>query len=101
MTGWAICRCVKPGITASACASAWSISARLQLAHRGVEAVDRAAHPQPEIGRDLVVARARRVQPPGRRADQLGEPRLDVEVDVLVRLAEDEGAGFDLGPDLR
>ncbi len=41
---------------------------------RRVEAVDRVAHPQPEIGRDLVVARARGVQPPGRRPDQLGEP---------------------------
>ena len=64
----------------------------LQLTHRRVEAVDGAAHPQPEIGRDLIVARARRMQPPGRRADQFGEPRLDVEVDVLVRLAEDERA---------
>ena len=74
---------------------------RLQVAQRCVDAVDRVAHPQPEIGRDLVVARARGVQPPGRRPDQLGEPRLDVEVDVLVGLAEDEGAALDLGPDLR
>ena len=29
--------------------------------------VDGVAHPEPEVGRDLVVARARRVQPPGRR----------------------------------
>ena len=56
----------------------------LQVAHREVEAVDRAAHPQPEIGRDLVVARARGMQAPRRRADQLGEPRLDVHVDVFV-----------------
>ena len=37
-----------------------------------IEAVAGVADPQPEIGRDLVVARARRVQPPGRRPDQLG-----------------------------
>ena len=37
--------------------------------------VERVAHPQPEVERDLVVARARGVQPPGRRADQLGQPR--------------------------
>ena len=57
----------------------------LKLAQCRVEAVDRAAHPQAEIGRDLIVARARRVQPSGRRADQLGKPRLDIQVDVLVR----------------
>ena len=62
----------------------------LQVAHRRVEAVDRGAQPQPQIGRDLVVARARGVKPPGGRPDQLGEPRLDIQVDVFVRLAEDE-----------
>ncbi len=72
----------------------------LKLAQRRVEAVDRAAHPEAEIGRDLVVARARRVQPSGGRADQFGEPRLDIQVDVLVGLAEDEGAALDLRPDL-
>jgi thiol-disulfide isomerase/thioredoxin len=47
-----------------ACSSARSISARLQVLQL-VESVDGVAHPQPEIGRDLVVARARGVQPPG------------------------------------
>ena len=73
---------------------------RLQVTHRRVDAVDRAAHPEAEIGRDLVVARARGVQPPGGRADQLGEPRLDIEVDVLVLLAEHEPAALDLAADL-
>ena len=47
--------------------------------------VDRVAHPELEIGRDLVVARAGGVQPPRRRADQLGEAVLDMHVDVLER----------------
>ena len=41
------------------------------------------AHPQPEVSRDLVVARARRVQPSCRRADELAEPTLDGHVDVF------------------
>ena len=73
---------------------------RLQVAHRRVEAVDRGPHPEAEIGGHLIVARACRMKTPGRRADQLGEARLDVEVDVLVGLAELERAGLDLGPDL-
>ena len=52
-----------------------------------------AAHPEAEIDRDLIVARARGVQPPGRGADQLGQPRLDVHVDVLELHPEGEGAG--------
>ena len=59
------------------------------------------AHPEAEIGRHLVVARARGVQPPGGGADQFGEPRLDIEVDILVRLAEGESARRDLAADFR
>ena len=40
----------------------------LKVGERGVERVDGVAHPQPEIGRHLIVARARGVQPPGRLA---------------------------------
>ncbi len=54
------------------------------------------AHPHAEIKRHLVVARARRVQPPGRRTDQVGEPRLDIHVDVFQLAREDEVALFDL-----
>ena len=72
----------------------------LDLLHRRVDALYRAADPEPEIGRDLVVARARGVQPPSRRPDQLGETRFDVQVDVLIGLAEREGAGVDLLPNL-
>ncbi len=57
---------------------------------RRVDVVDRVAHPELEVGRDLVVARARGVQPPRRRADQVGEPRLHVHMDVLERPLEAE-----------
>src|SRR6185503_15549875 len=40
---------------------------------------------QPQIGRDLVVAAARCVQPAARVADLLDQPRLDVHVHVLER----------------
>src|SRR5580704_15882815 len=50
---------------------------------RAVDLIDGIAHPQPEIGCDLVVARARGVQPPRRRPDQLREPALDIHMDVL------------------
>ena len=42
----------------------------LQIRHLRIKRVDRIAHPEAEIERDLVVARARGVQPPGRRADR-------------------------------
>jgi hypothetical protein len=47
--------------------------------------VDRVAHPQPEIGRDLIVAAARGMEASRDRADRLGEPRLGLHVDVLER----------------
>ncbi len=72
----------------------------LQVLQLGLEAVDLVAHPQPHIERHLVVARARGVQTPARRADQLGESRLDVEMDVLELGRELERAALDLGPDL-
>ena len=79
------CRWVKPGITVSACASARSSSARLQVGELGGRRRS-VAHPEAEVDRHLVVARARGVQPPGWLADQLGQPRLDVHVDVFQAL---------------
>ena len=67
----------------------------LQGGESGVGAVDGVAHPQLEVGCHLVVARARRVQPAGDRADQLGQPRLDVEVDVLQGAGKGEFPCFD------
>ena len=70
---------------------------RLLIAgQRRVDVVDRVAHPELEVGRDLVVARTRGVQPPGRRPDQLGEPRLDVHMDVFERPLEAELARLHL-----
>ena len=66
-----------------------------------VQPVDGVAHPEAEIGRDLVVAAARGVQALAGLADALGQPRLDVHVDVLERGVEDEGSGLDLGADRR
>ena len=57
----------------------------LQRSQPLVDRIDRAPHPEPEIGRHLVVARAGGVQPTGGGADQLGEPMLDMHVDVLER----------------
>ena len=57
------------------------------------------AHPQPKIGRDLVVARTRGVQPARRFAHDLGEPRFDIEMDVLECALEDKFAVDDFALD--
>ncbi len=76
-------------------------SARWQSASRPcVGALARRAHPEPEIGHHLVVARARGVQPPRRRADDLGKPRFDIEMDVFEFALEDEFALGDFLLDL-
>ena len=67
----------------------------LVVRKRRVDAVDGVAHPELEIGRDLVVARARGVQPAGGSADQLGQPALDIHVNVLERTLEREGSVLD------
>ena len=68
----------------------------LEGGERRIERVDLIAHPQAEIGRHLVVARARGVQPPGGGADQFGKPALHVHVDVFQRALEGELARLDL-----
>src|SRR5690606_10007050 len=67
-----------------------------QVLERRGDAVEFVLHPEAEIDRHLVVAGTRRVQAAGRRADQFGEARLDVHVDVFELLREGEGAGLDL-----
>ena len=52
-----------------------------------------------EVGRDLVVAAAPRVEAPRDRADQVAEPRLDVHVDVLEARVVGEAALLDLRGD--
>src|SRR5271154_4935428 len=66
----------------------------------GFGARARLAQPKAEIGRNLIVARTRRVQPPPRLADELRQPCFDVEMDVLQLALEDEAAFGDLGRDL-
>jgi len=66
---------------------------RIKPLDRGVRLI---AHPQAEVGRDLIVAAPRRVQTPGRLADDLFQPRLDVHVNVFERGRERELAGLDL-----
>ena len=62
--------------------------------------VDRVAHPKPEVERDLVVARAGGVQPPGGGADDLGEPGLDIHMNVFERARERERPCLDFALDL-
>src|SRR5690348_2327320 len=62
----------------------------LQCLQRLICADTSLAQPEAKIGHDLVVARARRVQAPGRIANQLLQPRFDVEMDVFELAAEGE-----------
>ena len=73
---------------------------QLQIGELRVERVDRVAHPEPEIERDLVVARARGMQPPGGGADQIGEALLDIHMNVFERAREGESSGLDFGANL-
>jgi hypothetical protein len=68
----------------------------LVVGEQSVDVVDPRPHPEPEIGRDLIVARARGVQPSGRGADQFGQPRLDIHMNVLELPLELELARADL-----
>ena len=72
----------------------------LQLGDLGQDRVDRVAHPEAEIDGDLVVAGARGVQPPGRRADDLGEAAFDVHMDVFERARERKRSRLDFAFDL-
>ena len=73
---------------------------QLQRRQRFVEAVEALTHVQPEVGRHLVVARARRVQAPGRSADHFLEPAFDVHVHVFEGAREHHLAARDLRGDL-
>ncbi len=53
-----------------------------------------------EVGGHLVVARPRCMQLAGNRPDELGEPALDIEMDVLELRLEVKLARLDLGRDL-
>ncbi len=62
----------------------------LECGQRRIDLVDRVADIEPEIGRDLVVARTRGVQPSRGGPDQLAQPALDIHVNVLERALEIE-----------
>ena len=62
----------------------------------GLRPLNSLLDPEPKVERHLVVARAGRVKPASRRADQLGQPRLDVHVNVLEAGREFERALLDL-----
>ncbi|MBA7474792.1 hypothetical protein ES707_10147 [subsurface metagenome] len=68
----------------------------LERGERGLGLVDDVADEQPEVGRDLVVARTRRVQAAGGGADQLGQAALDVHMNIFKRALEREIALADL-----
>jgi hypothetical protein len=62
----------------------------------GLEGIERVAHVHAKVERNLVVARAARVQAAAGRANDLGQPALDVEVNVLELFGEGEAPGLDL-----
>jgi hypothetical protein len=72
----------------------------LQAAQLLVELVDRVTDPEPEIQRDLIVTGAGGVQATGVGADDFGQPRLDIHMNVLERAREGEGPGLDFAADL-
>ena len=62
----------------------------LERGQRGIGLVDHVADIKPEIGRHLIVAGTRGVQPAGGGPDQFAEPALDIHVNVLERALEIE-----------
>ena len=63
---------------------------RRQFRQRGAIIACRIAREQRHVGRDLIVARPRRVQRAADGADELGQTPLDRHVDVLVIVRERE-----------
>ena len=79
------------------------IGARLGLGQKGADqrlkrtrhCVKLITHPEFEIRRHLIIARAARVQPPGGFADQILQAGLDIHVDILKRGRELECSALD------
>ena len=71
-----------------------------QRLQQGDDVVDRGAHVQADVGRDLVVARAAGVQALAGVAHQFGQALFDVQVDVFQVEQPFEAAGLDLALDL-
>ena len=68
----------------------------LQPAKRPIHVIEVVADIQLEIGRHLVIARARRVQPAGWLADQRLQPRFHIHMHVFERARKRERARLDL-----
>ena len=64
------------------------------------EPIDLAAQVKPQVGGDLVVARARGVQALAGFARELGQPRLHIQVHILERHLPLEGPGLDFSQNL-
>ncbi len=62
--------------------------------------VDRVAHPEPEVDGDLIVARARGVQPPRCGANDFLKPAFYVHMDVFERARERKRPRLDFAFDL-
>ena len=90
---------MKPGITAPAYCKRLRGERELKRGKAGVDRSDLVPHIEPEIGRHLVVARARGMELAGDRPDQLAQPALDIQMNVLERTRELELARLDLGGD--
>ena len=71
-----------------------------QVEHAAHEGEERPFGPEPQVGRDLIVAGATGMEFAGDRADDLTQPPLHAGVDILVGDGEREIAGFDLEEDL-
>jgi hypothetical protein len=70
--------------------------ALLQPGQRQIEPVEMIADIKPQIGDDLIVPGARRVQASGGRADQFGQARFHMRMDVFQGAGELELAALDL-----
>lgn len=62
----------------------------LKRAKSMVEFIDGVTDKELEVGRDLIISRACRVQPSSHRSDQLAKPGFDVEVNILILTPERE-----------
>ena len=71
----------------------------LQASEPRLHNIDGVAHPHAKVGRDLILAAARGVQAPRRRANQFGEPRFGHHVNILKVEVHRHAMGFIFGGD--
>ncbi len=73
----------------------------LEREQGAIQPVDRAACPEAEVRRDLVVPRAARVELPGNRPQPLDQRGLEVQMDVLEARVPAQLAALDVAPKVR